>query len=197
MSMTNYFDIWDEIKHIASLSDEMEEHHITLITKSSGKKMCCCPFHDDSTPSMIINATDEIETFKCFGCGAKGSVVDFIMKRRGVGLVGALEYFKKKYALTTNIEEMDIKKLIERTNKRKKPVAITSLMIMISRQVREFLKTSNDKKSDFLKLKTDLVLTDEAAYVENVEYLNKYYKQIIKTINDIKIYNNRIKCKGD
>lgn len=38
--------------------------------------MCRCPFHDDHTPSMKLNK----DYFYCFGCGAKGDVIDFVAR---------------------------------------------------------------------------------------------------------------------
>ena len=38
-----------------------------------------CPFHDDSRPSMKVNASKQI--FKCFACGAGGNVLQFLMRR--------------------------------------------------------------------------------------------------------------------
>ena len=38
--------------------------------------MCRCPFHDDRHPSMKLNK----DYFYCFGCGAKGDVIDFVAR---------------------------------------------------------------------------------------------------------------------
>lgn len=38
--------------------------------------MCRCPFHDDHTPSMKLNK----DYFYCFGCEAKGDVIDFVAR---------------------------------------------------------------------------------------------------------------------
>ena len=42
--------------------------------------MICCPFHDDSTPSMKLD-----RRYYCFGCGATGDVIDFVSRLRGIG----------------------------------------------------------------------------------------------------------------
>ena len=39
--------------------------------------MVRCPFHDDHHPSMKLNK----DTFFCFGCGAKGDVIEFTSRR--------------------------------------------------------------------------------------------------------------------
>jgi DNA primase len=49
----------------------------------------CCPFHPDRSPSFTIYADDR--RFMCFGCGAEGDVLDFVMRLQGVRLPEALQ----------------------------------------------------------------------------------------------------------
>lgn len=42
----------------------------------------CCPFHADNSPSFVVYPD---QRFHCFGCGADGDVVDFVMRLHGVG----------------------------------------------------------------------------------------------------------------
>ena len=44
--------------------------------KTSRNGMACCPFHHDRHPSMKLNE----DYFFCFGCGAKGDVIDFVAR---------------------------------------------------------------------------------------------------------------------
>ena len=44
--------------------------------KVSRYGMACCPFHNDRHPSLKLNE----DYFFCFGCGAKGDVIDFVAK---------------------------------------------------------------------------------------------------------------------
>ena len=37
-----------------------------------------CPFHDEKTPSFTVSATRN--TYPCFGCGAHGDAVRFVME---------------------------------------------------------------------------------------------------------------------
>jgi len=55
-----------------------------------GKKRKCglCPFHDESTPSFYIFPDNK---FKCFGCQAHGSAIDFVMMRDGVNFITAVK----------------------------------------------------------------------------------------------------------
>src|SRR4028118_506653 len=44
----------------------------------------CCPFHLDKSPSFYVD--DAKRVFLCFGCGATGDVLDFVMRADGVTL---------------------------------------------------------------------------------------------------------------
>jgi len=60
----------DRIKSKIFLSSEIEKK--TKVIKKGKDSWCCCPFHDEKTPSCKIN--DELGSYYCFGCGAKGDI---------------------------------------------------------------------------------------------------------------------------
>ena len=60
----------DLIKSKLKLSNELEKK--TKIIKKGKDSWCCCPFHNEKTPSCKIN--DDLGNFYCFGCGAKGDI---------------------------------------------------------------------------------------------------------------------------
>ena len=64
--------IYETIK--AAISVKQAAEHYGL--KMSRNCMVCCPFHNDRHPSMKLNE----DYFFCFGCGAKGDVIDFVAK---------------------------------------------------------------------------------------------------------------------
>ena len=46
--------------------------------KKQGKNFhACCPFHNEKTPSFTVNG--EKQFYHCFGCGAHGNAIDFLM----------------------------------------------------------------------------------------------------------------------
>lgn len=51
-----------------------------------------CPFHDEDTASCVITPTKNL--FNCFGCGTGGTIVDWVMKRRGVSFPHAIEILR-------------------------------------------------------------------------------------------------------
>jgi len=60
-----------------------------------------CPFHNEKTPSFMVNPTKNI--FKCFGCGESGNAVNFIMKHEHYTYPEALRFLADKYSIS--IEE--------------------------------------------------------------------------------------------
>lgn len=60
-----------------------------------------CPFHDDTTPSLIV--TPSRGTYKCFACGEGGNVVGFLMKHNGWDYLEAIKWLAAKYGIA--IEE--------------------------------------------------------------------------------------------
>src|SRR5687767_5554549 len=55
----------------------------------------CCPFHDDSTPSLWVN--DNSGRFGCFGCDAEGDLIDFVVRSEGCSFADALERLDNGY----------------------------------------------------------------------------------------------------
>jgi len=51
-----------------------------------------CPFHDDRHPSFAVYSDGY---YRCFGCGASGDVIDFIMQIRGCDFKEALEILQE------------------------------------------------------------------------------------------------------
>jgi DNA primase catalytic core len=66
-----------------------------------------CPFHDDETASLIITPNKNL--FNCFGCGASGSVIDWVMKTQGISFRFACEILQKDLGLITENSTQPIK----------------------------------------------------------------------------------------
>lgn len=58
--------------------------------KKAGKDYkACCPFHDEKTASFTVSAAKQF--FHCFGCGAHGTVIGFLMDYEHMDFVEAIE----------------------------------------------------------------------------------------------------------
>jgi DNA primase len=66
--------------------------------KKSGKNhMACCPFHDEKSPSFSVNADKQF--YHCFGCGASGNAIGFLMEYEHQGFPEAVEYLAQKQGM--------------------------------------------------------------------------------------------------
>ena len=59
----------------------------TRVTKSGRQWKACCPFHGEKTPSFYIYD----DHFHCFGCGAHGDAIAFVMQAEGASFPEAVE----------------------------------------------------------------------------------------------------------
>ena len=48
-----------------------------------------CPFHEERTPSFHVRLP--LASFKCFGCGASGDVIEFVRRIKGISFVAAID----------------------------------------------------------------------------------------------------------
>ena len=67
---------------------EVIRRHLPI--KKTGKNWsACCPFHQENSASFTVS--EEKQMFYCFGCGAGGDAVDFVVKYLGVSFRQAVE----------------------------------------------------------------------------------------------------------
>ncbi|AEW44718.1 DNA primase [Serratia symbiotica str. 'Cinara cedri'] len=59
------------------------------LQKKGKNYYACCPFHHEKTPSFSVNR--EKQFYYCFGCGAHGNVVDFLMNYNRIEFVETIE----------------------------------------------------------------------------------------------------------
>ena len=67
------------------------------LRKAGRNHQALCPFHDEKTPSFTVS--QEKQFYHCFGCGANGTVISFIMEYSGLGFPEAVEDLAARYNL--------------------------------------------------------------------------------------------------
>ncbi len=64
-----------------------------------------CPFHNEKSPSFtVFTAT---QSFYCFGCGAGGDAITFVMKSENLDYPVAVEFLAKRAGITIKVEERE------------------------------------------------------------------------------------------
>ncbi|MFV0371114.1 MAG: DNA primase [Azonexus sp.] len=66
---------------------ELVDGYVPL-KKAGGNYAACCPFHNEKTPSFTVSPAKQF--YHCFGCGAHGSAIGFVMEYQGIGFVDAV-----------------------------------------------------------------------------------------------------------
>ncbi len=77
----------DALKRSVSLA-ALAESQGHRLRKQGKDRVLLCPFHDEQTPSCVISPDNNL--YHCFGCGAAGSVVDWLMKTENFSLPKAV-----------------------------------------------------------------------------------------------------------
>ena len=67
--------------------------YVQLVRKGT-RYACVCPFHPDKNPSMYINAQGQF--YHCFGCGASGDVITFIMEMESLSYPEAVKFLAER-----------------------------------------------------------------------------------------------------
>ena len=92
----------DEIKARVELSDLISSYGVAVRTAGTSKK-ACCPFHNEKTPSFIIN--DSKGYYHCFGCGESGDAIKFVQKTDGLTFVEAVKKLADMCGVTIESKE--------------------------------------------------------------------------------------------
>lgn len=78
----------DDVLHRLDIV-EIVKSRIPLLKKAGSNHMACCPFHQEKTPSFSVHPQKQF--YHCFGCGANGNALSFVMQYDRLDFLDALE----------------------------------------------------------------------------------------------------------
>lgn len=82
----------EELKYKCDIVQTISQY--VPLQKKGGRYFGCCPFHNEKTPSFCVN--QQSGYYHCFGCGASGDVVKFIMEIESMSFIDAVKYLSEK-----------------------------------------------------------------------------------------------------
>ncbi len=85
-------DFIDRLKYANKIEDIMGSY--VSLKRAGSTFKCLCPFHSERTPSCTVYP--ETDSFYCFGCGAGGDVVTFIMKIENLDYYEAVKFLAER-----------------------------------------------------------------------------------------------------
>ena len=93
--------IIDQVRDTAEIYEIVSEY---VDLKQRGNNFFgLCPFHDEKTPSFSVSPEKEI--FHCFGCGAGGNAITFLMDYEKISFIEAIGKIADKYGIDLNYEK--------------------------------------------------------------------------------------------
>ncbi len=82
------------------------------LKKTGANYTACCPFHSEKTPSFTVSPSKQF--YHCFGCGAHGSAIGFLMEYQGLGFVEAVHELARRAGLTVPQDARPVDREAER-----------------------------------------------------------------------------------
>ena len=89
-------DFIDELLAKVDIVDIIDEQ--VPLKKGGANYMACCPFHKEKSPSFSVSPSKQF--YHCFGCGAHGSAIGFIMEYQGLSFTEAVQYLADRVGMT-------------------------------------------------------------------------------------------------
>jgi DNA primase len=191
-----------QIRQQANIVDVISSY-IPLQQAGSNYK-AICPFHDDTNPSLSVNAQKQI--FKCFACGVGGNVFTFVKDYEEISFIEAV--IKVGQMVGFDLSQFSV------DNYKPKIDNQTSRYFRLMDEAQQYIEftltnTKDDQVRDFLKdrgLTQSLIKTFQIGYIDPnfplAKYLNKKgysYQEIeavhLATLSDgdyYDVFNSRI-----
>jgi len=91
------------IDQVLNQTDIVDLINSYIDLKNKGKEYtACCPFHGEKTPSFTVSP--EKQFYHCFGCGAHGTAINFLMEHEGLQFIEAIEVLANRLGLEVTTE---------------------------------------------------------------------------------------------
>lgn len=130
----------EKIQTQAYIKDVIESYGISL--QRRGRYFWCrCPFHGENTASFKVD--DAKNTYHCFGCGASGGVIRFVMEYEHIEFVPAV----RKLANTYGIEIKELEESESERNARLHREALLALMQRVDAYYKSCFAQNEDAQS--------------------------------------------------
>ncbi len=95
-------EIVEEVRSQNDIVDVISEY--TGLKRAGSTYKCCCPFHNEKTPSFTVSR--EKQMYYCFGCHVGGNVYTFLMKHENMTFPEAIEYLAKRAGIELPEKEL-------------------------------------------------------------------------------------------
>ena len=124
------------IEQVVAAADMVEVvGQYTDLKKAGANFSGRCPFHEERTPSFSVNPAEKL--YYCFGCGAGGNLIGFVMAKENMDFPGAVEYLADKYGIALEYEESNAQGDAERRRRERLRALLEQATVYYERVYRE------------------------------------------------------------
>src|SRR5688500_20259248 len=85
-----------DLLHRVDIVDVVDRY--VKLKRAGANYVACCPFHSEKSPSFTVSQQKQF--YHCFGCGAHGTAVGFLMEYSGFGFVDAVKDLAQSVGMT-------------------------------------------------------------------------------------------------
>lgn len=93
-----------ELLHRVDVVDLIDAY--VPLKKAGANFAACCPFHSEKSPSFTVSPSKQF--YHCFGCGAHGTAIGFLMEYAGIGFVDAVKELATRAGLSVPDEQANL-----------------------------------------------------------------------------------------
>lgn len=193
----------DELLHRTDIVDLINSY--IPLKKRGNSFLACCPFHTEKTPSF--NVLDKKQFYHCFGCGASGNAISFVMNHLGHDFVETVDLLASRLGLSVPRENgsdkqnhsADLYQLLAKITiyyqnaLKKSPAAVSYLqqrgingLIARHYQLGFALPGWNHLDKHFRTSKNELLQTGMLIKKDNGQCYDRYRERIMFPIHDKK-----------
>lgn len=164
-------DLLERIKARIDIVDVLSDY--IQLKKTGANYKGLCPFHNEKTPSFIVSPDKQV--FHCFGCGAGGDVVGFVMKHESMSFPEAMKFLAIKAGLPPEeYESGEFRKFSE------EKASLKALLKDASEFYSETLNT-NKKAREYLKKRA---ITEEGIKKFSLGYAPKSWNALLTRLKE-------------
>lgn len=137
-----------------------------------------CPFHSEKSPSFFVS--EQLQRYRCFGCGKSGDAFTFLEEYEGMTFAEALQYLADRAGITLTKQTFT-----DEDEQRKRLLEILNL----SREYYHFLLTEHDVGKKGMAYLKDRGLSQESIKVFQLGYALSQWDGLLKYLHGKKRYS--------
>lgn len=118
------------------------------LKKAGANFMGLCPFHGEKSPSFSVSPTKQF--YHCFGCGAHGNAIGFLMEHAGMGFVEAVHDLAGQYGLQVPEDDASPEERARAAGQRQKQATLSEVLEKAGEAYKKQLRQS-PAAIDYLK----------------------------------------------